>query len=118
MSTGTVADAVDENGSLGRARVCICKTCAGAAIRLVVTAAKAACACGAAPETCPKCIATKIEAAVRQKVDAKALARALRKRAKAYGVGGGDDFSAGIQEGLVQAAGFLERGAWASSASR
>jgi hypothetical protein len=75
-------------------------------------------ACGAALETCAKCVATKVEAAVRQSVDAKALARALRKRAKAYGVGGADEFSAGIGEGLVQAAGFLERGAWASSASR
>jgi hypothetical protein len=96
-----MAYVVDEKGNLVRARVC--KTCAGAAVRLVVTAAKAACACGATPETCAKCLATKVEAAVRQSVDAKALARALRKRAKAYGVGDAGEFSAGIGEGLEQA---------------
>jgi hypothetical protein len=103
--TGAMAYVVDEKGNLVRARVC--KTCAGTAIRLVVTAAKAACACGAAPETCAKCVATRVEAALRQSVDAKGVARAPRKKAKAYGVGGADEFSAGIQEGSCRRQAFL-----------
>jgi hypothetical protein len=79
-------------------------------------AAATPCACGGVPTACPRCVSTTVEAAKRDGVNAKTLARALQRRAKAYGLPDAGEFAARIKEGLERAAGFLERGAWGHGA--
>lgn len=102
---------LERAGKLVRARVC--KPCASQAHPMLFRSAGEPCACGGRATKCDHCVETALEGARRKTVDAKALALAIRKRSGAYGAP--DEFTAGLKEGLEQAANFLEKGGWAKS---
>ena len=88
----------------------VCGACMGKAV-VVVAASVAQCVCGEKASLCSGCVAAAVDKAKRGAADAPTLAKALRKRAKAY-ENANSEHGEGIGVGLEQAAGFLEKGVW------